>query len=240
MNPTIHNTLKQVDHVINILCTICVKQTNTTSSTREPWRHNMSAGNTDGQGELVARYRLPRHSFMELCNIVQRNIQRVTHRSHPLTVATQYWRRCAFICHGLYAEGCRRLAWHQPAICLMIDHWRLSSNCMLGQGPGIIFRSNNQTSPKLLFFFGEVANIPNVVGCVNGTQIPVLAPHHNEHLYICRKRFHAMNVQVVCDSQLRFTNIAAKWPGSTHDSFMGQNSALYHRMRIMWSSKITL
>ena len=37
-------------HVINILCTICVKQTNTTSSTREPWRHNMSAGNTDGHG----------------------------------------------------------------------------------------------------------------------------------------------------------------------------------------------
>jgi len=61
----------------------------------------------------------------------------------------------ALLRHGLYAEGCRRLAWHQPAVCLMIDHWRLSSNCMLGQGPGIIFLSHNQTSSKLCRFLGR-------------------------------------------------------------------------------------
>jgi len=44
---------------------------------------------------------------------------------------------------------------------------------------------------KIMQDFGEVANIPNVVGCVDGTQIPVLAPYHNEHLLQglpCEKR----------------------------------------------------
>jgi len=37
-NPYI-NILKQIDHVLTILCTIYVKQTNTTSSTRESWHY---------------------------------------------------------------------------------------------------------------------------------------------------------------------------------------------------------
>ena len=131
---------------------------------------------------------------------------------------------------------CRRMSATCMASASHLPHDRsLASQQQLHAWPGarnyISVQQSNLT--KLMQDFGEVANIPNVVGCVNGTQIPVLAPHHNEHLYICRKRFHAMNVQVVCDSQLRFTKIAAKWPGSTHDSFMGQNSALYHRMRSM-------
>ena len=183
--------------------------------------------------ELVARYRLPSHSIMELCHIVQRNIQRVTHRSHPLTVATQV---LTALCFYMPWVVCRRMSTTCMASASHLPHDRsLASQQQLHAWPGarnyISVQQSNLT--KIMQDFGEVANIPNVVGCVNGTQIPVLAPHHNEHLYICRKRFHAMNVQVVCDSQLRFTKIAAKWPGSTHDSFMGQNSALYHRMKIM-------
>jgi len=38
---------------------------------------------------------------VELCDIVQQNIHRVTHRSHPLTVATQVLTALRF-----YATGC--------------------------------------------------------------------------------------------------------------------------------------
>jgi len=77
-----------------------------------------------------------------------------------------------------------------------------------------------------LYFCPTIKPHQNHAGFWGGVAWQSVAPHHSEHLYICRKGFHAKNVQVGCDSQLRFTNIAAKWPGSTHDSFMGQNSAL--------------
>jgi len=79
--------------------------------------------------------------------------------------------------------------------------------------------------------FNSIANFPNVLGCVDGTQVPISAPHASEHLFVCRKGFHALNVQVVCDHQLRFTNIVAKWPGSSHDSFIWTNSGIHHQLK---------
>lgn len=35
-----------------------------------------------------------------------------------------------------------------------------------------------------------------------------------------------MNVQTVCDSSLKFTNIVVRWPGLEHDSTIFSNSRL--------------
>ena len=42
------------------------------------------------------------------------------------------------------------------------------------------------------------AGLPNVIGCLDGTQIPITAPADNEADYVNRKPFHSINVQV-CD-----------------------------------------
>ncbi|XP_056011501.1 putative nuclease HARBI1 [Ostrea edulis] len=47
-----------------------------------------------------------------------------------------------------------------------------------------------------------------------------------EPTFICRKGFHAINVQAVVDANLSFTNIVVRWPGSTNDSFILTNSSL--------------
>ena len=78
--------------------------------------------------------------------------------------------------------------------------------------------------------FMEVAGFPNVVGCVDGVHIPIQAPPvENKEIYRCRKSFMSLNIQGISDADLRFINIVARWPGSTHDSRIFDNSLICHR-----------
>lgn len=45
----------------------------------------------------------------------------------------------------------------------------------------------------------------------------------------CRKGYMSVNVQGVCSADLQFTNVVARWKGSTHDSRIWRNSSLYGR-----------
>jgi len=44
--------------------------------------------------------------------------------------------------------------------------------------------------------FHAKAGFPNVIGCIDGTHVRILAPTRNEHEYVNRKNFHSINVQV--------------------------------------------
>jgi len=46
--------------------------------------------------------------------------------------------------------------------------------------------------------FFKMARFPNVIGCVDGTHIRIIAPSENEYEYVNRKNQHSINVQVRC------------------------------------------
>ena len=71
--------------------------------------------------------------------------------------------------------------------------------------------------------------IGNVIGIIDGTLIPIDTGHisENEHAYVCRKGYHAINIQIVCDTKMNIMDIVSKYPGSAHDSFIFSNSALF-------------
>ncbi|CAB1315858.1 unnamed protein product, partial [Coregonus sp. 'balchen'] len=72
----------------------------------------------------------------------------------------------------------------------------------------------------------EVANVPNVLGAVDRTHVAIKGPRDEEEINVNQNNFHSINVQVVCNGTLAFTNVVAKWPGSTHESFIVSNSGL--------------
>lgn len=69
--------------------------------------------------------------------------------------------------------------------------------------------------------FFEIANFPNVIGCVDGTHVPIvnLNPAVEKH-YVCRKGGHSLNCQIICDANLMILNIVSNFAGTTHDSFI--------------------
>ncbi|XP_041361589.1 putative nuclease HARBI1 [Gigantopelta aegis] len=48
----------------------------------------------------------------------------------------------------------------------------------------------------------------------------------DEKLYVCRKGYHALNIQAVADAKMRFINLNCKFPGSTHDAFVLTSSTV--------------
>ena len=48
--------------------------------------------------------------------------------------------------------------------------------------------------------FQEKYGFPKVLGCVDGSHIPIVAPSKNEPPYVNRKGYHSINVQAICDA----------------------------------------
>lgn len=78
--------------------------------------------------------------------------------------------------------------------------------------------------------FKDIAGFPYVIGCVDGVHVQIQPPPvENKEIYRCRKSFMSLNVQGICDADLRFINVVARWPGSIHDSRAFDNSLICNR-----------
>ena len=75
--------------------------------------------------------------------------------------------------------------------------------------------------------FYKIAGMPQVIGAVDGSLIPIRAPHNQEHLYVFHKGFHVINTMAVCNAQLLFTNFVCRWHGTVHDSAIFHVSMLH-------------
>ena len=78
--------------------------------------------------------------------------------------------------------------------------------------------------------FYNMAGFPRVIEAIDGSLIAIKGPDNEEHLYVCHKGFHAINVMAVCNAQLLLTNVVSKWHGSVHDSAVFHSSALQVHM----------
>lgn len=177
-------------------------------------------------GELISRYRLPRHLIVDLCDKFNDELQRKSMRNHALPVATQI-----LVALRYYATGSMQRVdgdlhgVSQPSVSRCVNH--VSTLLTRAAAEYITFHTDDVRQRTVMSDFYKIARFPNVVGCVDGTQIRILSPRVNEHVYVCRKGYHSLNVQGICDAKLRFMNIVCKYPGSAHDSFIWKNCTIY-------------
>lgn len=48
-------------------------------------------------------------------------------------------------------------------------------------------------------------------------------------MYVNRKGYHSINVQLICDASYRIINVVARWPGNTHDNRIFNESIIGQR-----------
>lgn len=75
--------------------------------------------------------------------------------------------------------------------------------------------------------FSRKRGINNVLGAIDSTHIQIVKPAVNSRSYCNRKKFFSINLQVVVDSDMRFTNIYCGEPCSLHDARVFRRSLLY-------------
>ncbi|XP_043462830.1 putative nuclease HARBI1 [Leptopilina heterotoma] len=79
---------------------------------------------------------------------------------------------------------------------------------------------------KQIKFF-NFARFPKVLGALDCTHIKIQSLGGNEaEIFRNRKGYFSMNVQAVCNKDLEFIDIVARWPGSAHDSTIFNNSRI--------------
>ena len=72
--------------------------------------------------------------------------------------------------------------------------------------------------------------LPQVVGAIDGSQIPIKAPKQSKESYFNRKQFYSMNLQGVVGGDCRFLDVAVGFPGSIHDARVLRMSGIYGRV----------
>lgn len=75
--------------------------------------------------------------------------------------------------------------------------------------------------------FYQIARFPKCIGALDCSHIKIQSPGgNNAEIFRNRKGFFSFNVQVLCDSKLKVEDIVCRWPGSSHDSVIFNNSNL--------------
>ncbi|XP_054645639.1 uncharacterized protein si:ch211-121a2.4 isoform X2 [Dunckerocampus dactyliophorus] len=75
--------------------------------------------------------------------------------------------------------------------------------------------------------FEQKFNIPQILGCIDGTHVPVLPPSDGYKDFLNRNGWPSYVLQAVVDDMYRFWNINCKMPGRAHDANVLRQSALF-------------
>ena len=87
-------------------------------------------------------------------------------------------------------------------------------------------RSNHQVQSAIDNFLLKW-NIPQCVGAIDGSHIPIQGPSMNHTDYYNRKGWYSMILQAIVDSNYLFMDINIGWLGSIHDACVFANSSIY-------------
>ncbi|XP_063050299.1 uncharacterized protein LOC134445145 [Engraulis encrasicolus] len=97
----------------------------------------------------------------------------------------------------------------------------------------LIRRPTDEEASEIARRFEAAYHIPQIMGLIDGTHIPILPPSDGYRDFVNRKGWPSYVLQAVVDDRCRFWSISCKMPGSAHDSNVLSQSDLFKRMHLL-------
>lgn len=188
-------------------------------------RNNFNPLDVLSDSAILSKYRLPRVEILQLLEIVSPHISRSTRCNFALSPEVQLLAALRFYAVGSFLEVVGDgIGLSKASVSRSVE---AVTNILVHHAQAHIKMPATRVEIQQAHQgFHAVAGIPQVIGLVDGTLIPVSNPSMDDPTFICRKGYSAINTQVVVDHNGLIVDVVGKWPGSTHDSYVWANSAV--------------
>ncbi|XP_031331955.1 putative nuclease HARBI1 [Photinus pyralis] len=175
---------------------------------------------------FLDRFRLSKDCILAILEQIEEQISYLTDRNEAVDALTQLLLTLRFYASGSMiivagdfggihkSTASRIIARVTRAIASLAQHY-------------IKMPSTDEEKAQTTRKFYNVSRFPKVIGAIDCTHVRIQSPGGDDaERYRNRKGYFSINVQTVCDAELRIQNIVARWPGSVHDSTIFGNSRL--------------
>ena len=158
--------------------------------------------------ELFSRFRFPRYELLALIDEFAQELEFPTQRKGSLSAGMQIMIALRFLATGSFQEvigdvfGVSRMTVHR---CIV----RVSAVLKRAICRYVHFDNDQETDQTKRNCFA-VAQFPGVIGCIDCTHIRIQAPSVNEGEFVNRQAYHSINVQLICDADLKILNAVIK------------------------------
>ncbi|XP_039304834.1 putative nuclease HARBI1 isoform X2 [Solenopsis invicta] len=115
------------------------------------------------------------------------------------------------------------LVWEKATALRAVRRVTYALHCL---APRFIKWPREEEATRVIEEFQKAKDFPGVIGAVDGSFIQIRAPQKDAASYICRKNYHAIHLQAVCDARSLFTHCYVGHAGSVHDARVFKNSPL--------------
>ncbi|CAH1709192.1 unnamed protein product [Aphis gossypii] len=178
---------------------------------------------------FIKNFRLSKNLVRNIIELLQTRIVSKD-RSSAIDLNTKVLVTLNFLATGSYQSpigNSRFAALSQPTVSRCISEVVEALNHPEIFNEWVKFPKNLNELTEIRNEFYRETGFPGVIGCIDCTHVAIVSPSTNlnlnenqnpEHIYVNRKGYHSINVQLICDSKLRILNVNARFPGSTHDT----------------------
>ncbi|KAL2102183.1 hypothetical protein ACEWY4_001351 [Coilia grayii] len=174
--------------------------------------------------ELIERFRFSRRDLFSLIDELSPDLHFTSDRNAALTPTLQVLLTLRFYANGAFQNTVGdMIGIHKSTACRVS---RRVSLALCRHLPRYVHLPTEAECTIIKHKFRQASGIPGIVGCIDGTHVLIQAPSEHEYLYVNRKGYHSINVQILCDANYSIFNLVARWPGSTHDARILRESQL--------------